>query len=1818
MIVDFQTIDIYDRQPTLVLKAPSGKVIQTLGYAHNIECSFNYSETSKLTFDLPAYVNGEPTPNYDKVVGEMIIDLVGWGLFILQNPSITNTGIQETKSCTAYSLEYELTHRQMSLEEGTYNFWDSGVTAGDSPTTLMGIILQYCPGWSMGDVDDALIGKYRTFDQIQDNAYNVMMNTLQVPYNCIFSFDTYKRKINVIDANSDAPSNPIFISLDNLAKEIEINEQSENLITVLDVYGADDVDIRGANPLGTNKIYNLDYFMNDVHFDQETIDKWNAWKDTFEQNRQTYYDLSIRRAMKTSEKIALQARKTDEEGVLSTYETEQGVNIRQLSYGDETGAVQERLDELKDLIPQQRATITGTQLEIDEVQSELDDILAQLKEINEATAFESFFTDDEIEQLQHYFIENALEESSFAVNEYTSFSDESQTVADVPITSTVTGSQVTTVDPREGTNEEIYSFIGGTVEVSYGSYTDENDEEHPKFTIVASIKRGSAELNDTTEDDVTTRRLTETIVVGAGTKTDNEENNVSQFMNGTLIILGKHESTESDVADTEINVMREGSTLTCSVSEGDMYLTSQATLFEQYDVELDLYEFAQEELRKMAYPTYTFKIDTSNFLALEDFKQFASQLSLGQRLYIDIGTKVLEPILVGVEMSFEDLTDFSLSFSDTYHGDDNAFGLVDLLQKSVSMGHKLDLSKYSYGAYVNSGANTAVKDFMTSALDASKNAVVNAANQAVKIDESGIRLRNPDESGGFDDEQMWIINNNIVLTDDGWNTAKVAIGHFHDENTGDGWGVVAPNIVGTLLAGENLVIESKKAGVPGSSGETSLFRVDGDGASLYNAKFELITPLGETSDGVGHYGNIVLDPELGIGIGSYSGAYTKQNVTRRGHSGQVDGIIFTSDDGSIREWNSDIMSGGLNSYDGNTNFWVDLDGSIHFKGTLEGADGQFTGSLKVGDPDGSLTGETHGLYVDENGNLSLGGIYKPGSQIDGSDEETLEAPFYVDAQGNMYATSGTFTGVVSADNLLFKDPTTGNFESVLDDHNRIMSNFLDLGGIQLEGETGNITMSGTLNLGGLSSIIWGNNIPGSTYEYSDDGITWTPENKDQVTLVVSTVNNPGIKQGDVKIFYDTEFLEFGSIANGSVSSVTAENDKTTGCVTCKFGNGTSTVSGNGTLCTLTFNVNGRVRGDYKFTSGGKYTSDSERDVPVVNIPFTLGTSYGESSAVTGSPFKYQATTTQGINNKKYCRTVTKYTKRDQAGNLTEIIKYGEPTLTTTGSYLPSYIKETHIDMGAVTSPSFLGNDMYAINFKIVDGFTQGSEGTAVPQSILGTMGQINGWAGEYKSDGSKLYTVGVGLRQDDDHYVICTSLGTRLQTGTVNNNSGTGWSSVVTMSSSAYMASGNRLYLGLENNNGRLIGGYFNVNSSGTRTPKSIVEMTSSEAKMQYSTTTAGVYSTVSLTENDAIVSYTDDAFLDVGLSGVTIQYTANSKIEIGGHINIETKGYETNISISANNNAGLKANSGTASLIGATYTEIMATHSAGANVQIKDYVGNVRWTSNNSEARMQYSSTSVACSSTGISIDSGKALTMTGTSIGITASAGTTINTSGSYSTVIQSGGSTRLSAGSQGIWLHGQTPTSNYEHPYIKVTTTEAYMQYRTNRYLNVGNSGVEMRFDNTGFVSVNSTNARLSYDTLVYVNCYGSGVDIRAGNYQMWIYTDGSYGPSDIRWKKNIEYSVDGDLVDELKPVRFMYNWGTDYTYGFIAQDVRDVIPELVGVKHGEGDPEDGYLGLNYDAFVPILTAKLQKHTRIIKEQEDRIAELERQIREVRNDG
>ena len=192
MIIDFSKIDLRKR-PTFILRNLNGDAI---GELHNIlqpTGSFNYNDMSKVEFEYPSQINGEKTNEYDLLTGMRIIDVQGYGQFVLQNPKEVDDGVIKKKECIAYSLEYELTDKEINLEEGTYCFWNP--FAPDS--SILGIISQEVPSWTIGTVSNDLIGKYRTFSINGKSIYDWMRSDLQEKYECIFDFDTYNRKINV-------------------------------------------------------------------------------------------------------------------------------------------------------------------------------------------------------------------------------------------------------------------------------------------------------------------------------------------------------------------------------------------------------------------------------------------------------------------------------------------------------------------------------------------------------------------------------------------------------------------------------------------------------------------------------------------------------------------------------------------------------------------------------------------------------------------------------------------------------------------------------------------------------------------------------------------------------------------------------------------------------------------------------------------------------------------------------------------------------------------------------------------------------------------------------------------------------------------------------------------------------------------------------------------------------------------------------------------------------------------------------------------------------------------------------------------------------------------------------------------------------------------------------------------------------------------------------------------------------------------------------------------------------------------------------------
>mgnify|MGYP003291788286 CR=1 FL=1 len=974
MVIDFSSIDFREK-PVLVLRNLDGTPLQTLGYAYNLSADICYNEISTITFDLPERVNGAKTPHYDDVIGTRIVDMVGWGQFVLADPSEEKDGVKTIKSCKAYSLEYELTYKKMSLEENTYNFWNP--VAPDE--TVIGIILSYLPSWSVGSIDPTLVGKYRTFSESNVNIYNFIKSTVQDKYSCICDFDTYNRRINVRATASGAVMEPVYLSLENLAKKITLEEDTENIYTVLDVNGADGVTIRSVNPMGTNKIYDLSYFMNTGHFSQAMIDKWNAWKQAYIDAQVPYYNMSVEMMLKTMEILNLENKIKETLGVeLSVLQNQRAVKAEYLASiskgSSQYPQTKSDLATINAQIVAKQSEIASAHTQLTNLQTEKDALTAELAAINDDLAFSSFFTNDELIILDRYCKEDAIEDSSFVYQTTEAYIDDDKSASVTSKTLSISSSIITSIDGF--TDRDVYTARGGTMSIGNIVSAD---------IISASMERKSSD-----------GAFIFTAYLASGTVGE------MTFKSGCISLSGNCET----ISETT-------SGLSFMIASAHMYVTKNVTAYQEHEVEWDLYNYGKECLEKLCHPSYTFNVTAANFFSLNEFTSFANEVELGQKIYLDVdnGT-VLNPILVKVGIDFENPASLSLQFGDKYNLSDSSFSLADLLERSISMGKTVDISRFGYNAFIESGASSAVKEYMMGALDASKQTVLSGSNIAISFDGSGFHARKFDGSGvGYDPEEIAIINNNIVFTKDGWTTAEMAIGHFHDANLGDSWGIVAPSIVGTLLAGENLVIEAKDP-----DNNNVLFKVDGSGALLHNARFDI-----ENQNG-----HIVLDPELGLGVGQYP-------------------IIKTENGQEV--WDED-----------KANFWVDMsDGSVHLRGTLEGCDGTFSGSLSAAT--GSFSGEITG------GSIKIGG--------------TSASPnFYVDSNGNLTAKSGTFSGTIYGNKLV---DSNGND---MMDNGKFDPDYLNLKGLTVRNtanettfavdSNGNVTVNGNVQLEPGSTISWAN------------------------------------------------------------------------------------------------------------------------------------------------------------------------------------------------------------------------------------------------------------------------------------------------------------------------------------------------------------------------------------------------------------------------------------------------------------------------------------------------------------------------------------------------------------------------------------------------------------------------------------------------------------------------------------------------------------------------------------------------------------------------
>ena len=1030
MVVQFANIDM-DERPILILKRADETPIGVLGYATNVEFDPKYNELSILSFKLPAVVDGVNVPFYDEVTGQRIIELKGIGQFRVSTPKETGDKVTRHKEIEAQSLECEFARKQITLPESTYKFYDRLNPDG----TCLGMIMELMPNWSVGDVGTELYNKWRTYSISTENLYNFMMGTAQEAYNCIFEFDTLNRKVNVRDADDAPAQKQVYISRDNLAKDITVSERPDDLVTRLDVNGADGVDIREVNPTGDNYLVDLEYFMTTDHFSQEIIDKYHAWKQLIEDNRGLFYNYAIQYAMRVSEELAENAKLTDLQGEYTSLENIQSVIIQGIASGIKRQA---DLDTANANLAAKQTEIDAKQAQIDSVAAERKETLQMMQSIRDACAYDAYFTEAERKILDAYIVDNAITESSFVASEVQTYSDGAgNNIRDKQ--ASITGGEVAVTESPSGST--VYAVSGGTASVVgliFGTVVSAVFEQRASGKVVLSIYLTNGTYSD------------------------------ASFPTGCISISGNGSITQS------------GTSVSCDITDGYMYFSLNASDYEKKTVAWELYEYGEAMLKKMSVPSYSFSVNSANFIALEPFLLFKNELELGQRVYIQIGEdQILKPILTGAKIRYSDKTYLELTFNDTFTANDGQAKLIDMLGQSVSTGKTLSSGKFTYEAWTNSGAASSIQEFMNSALDTAKNAIMSSTDQAVSWDGAGLRLRKwNDAHTGYDKEQIWMSNNSIVMTKDSWATAEMAIGKFSDTNLGDCWGIVAPMVVGTLLAGTELVIESaKKSG--SQSGDQTMFRVDADGARLYNADFEIQKTTGNTTT------QILLDPAVGVAMGTYP-------LLKNGAIDEDNAKFYVKPDGTM------VLAGTIYSYDGVIGGWT-----ISQDGLYSGAtDATSVGLTSSGDiriwagkladnkasapfyvkQDGTLhtvKGEIGGWYIgtDYIGNMSTKAASTVG-MASGATANTIVywaggtqagAPFRVSVEGHVWASNLDITG----GSITIKDGNTVMFN--VTDQGAVTANDITINGGSITIKDGNtikfsVTRAGkvTINDGSIT------------------------------------------------------------------------------------------------------------------------------------------------------------------------------------------------------------------------------------------------------------------------------------------------------------------------------------------------------------------------------------------------------------------------------------------------------------------------------------------------------------------------------------------------------------------------------------------------------------------------------------------------------------------------------------------------------------------------------------------------------------------------------
>ena len=262
-----------------------------------------------------------------------------------------------------------------------------------------------------------------------------------------------------------------------------------------------------------------------------------------------------------------------------------------------------------------------------------------------------------------------------------------------------------------------------------------------------------------------------------------------------------------------------------SYTNSNFVVTDKMTTTEIQDMSKQLLERGKKEMKKLLQPSFTFSMELANFLFAEKFKPFIDELKLGSLIQAEVKEDVwVSPILLEIDIDYDNPENFTMTFGNKFRLETSEWTFNELFNQSKTSNSVSRNYSSLIAPIKNGGLNDQVTAYMQNSLNAANQEIISSENQDISVGSYGIKGRKKLDDGNFDNHQLMITNNLICMTDDNWQTSKLALGNM-DGN----YGVVADTIVGKLVAGNELTITNKN----------NSFKLDGSGATLKNASLTI-------------------------------------------------------------------------------------------------------------------------------------------------------------------------------------------------------------------------------------------------------------------------------------------------------------------------------------------------------------------------------------------------------------------------------------------------------------------------------------------------------------------------------------------------------------------------------------------------------------------------------------------------------------------------------------------------------------------------------------------------------------------------------------------------------------------------------------------------------------------------------------------------------------------------------------------------------------------------------------------------------------------